>query len=85
MSKLKYNRAFIPTKHLTCPPIVELLANTGNEELEYWIVDSKESFHGEHDDTYFYFKDSRIDAYTKLPLSCLELEFTQEELESSNG
>jgi hypothetical protein len=76
--KRKYNRAFI--KDVTHPAVSEILENTGSEELEYWIMDSKESFHGEEDGKYFYFKDSRTDRGMKLPLECLDLEFYEEEI-----
>lgn len=85
MSKLPYNRAFIKNNQFSAPFLKEILDNTGSEETEYWIIDSKESFHGHHDDKFFYFKDSRIETGTKLPLEHVELEFTQEELESSDG
>lgn len=77
---MKYNRAFIVNNKSSEPFIQEILDNTGCEETEYWIVYSKESFHGDHDDTHFYFKDSRIETGTKLPLNCVELEFSEEDL-----
>ena len=77
---LKYNRAFIKNSPVSDPYVQEILMNTGCEETECWIIDSKESFHGEHDDKFFYFKDSRIETGTKLPLSCVELEYSKEDL-----
>lgn len=77
---MKYNRAFILNNQESLPFIRDILENTGDEDLEYWVIDSKESFHGHYDDKFFYFKDSRIDTGTKLPLNCVELEFTEEEI-----
>lgn len=77
--KKKYNRAFV-TKDASNPFIKKILDATAQEDTEYWIIHSKESFHGEHDEKFFYFKDSRIETGTKLPLDCVELESTENDL-----
>lgn len=72
--KLKYNRAFIIRNDVSIPLLkrVDLY-----EDSNHWLFDSDESFHGEYDDKYFYFKDVRIDNRLILPLSCVELEFEE--------
>lgn len=81
---MKYNRAFIIRNEESIPLLkeVDLYENDEFEKFDpsYWLFESKESFHGEHDDKFFYFKDARIDWRLKLPLRCVELEFTEEEL-----
>lgn len=69
---MKYNRAFIIRNETSLPLLKD--ADTG-EDTVYWLFESKESFHGEEDGEYFYFKDSRIDSRLRLPLSCVDLEF----------
>lgn len=86
MKDLKYNRAFIKHNEQSSPLLEAMLKSSGMEDqdaLEYWLIDSRESFHGKHDDQFFYFKDSRLDYDSKLPLACVELEFTDVELEST--
>lgn len=75
---MKYNRAFIIRNEKSLPTLEEY--NNGEEEDEYWLFESGESFHGEYDDEFFYFKDLRLDGRLKLPLDCVELEFTEEEV-----
>lgn len=80
--KNKYNRAFIKHNEQSSPLLEAMMKSSGMEDqhaLEYWLYDSKESFHGDHDDQFFYFKDSRLDYGCKLPLACVELEFTEED------
>lgn len=82
--RLRYNRAFIKHDENSSPLLEALLKSSGMEDqdaLEYWLIDSRESFHGEYDSQFFYFKDSRLDYGCKLPLACVELEFTEEELD----
>lgn len=73
---MKYNRAFIKRNKTSIPLLkqVDLYEDSG-----YWLFQSEESFHGEHDGSYFYFKDQRIDNRLKLPLNCVELEFDEKE------
>ena len=74
---MKYNRAFIIRNEESIP----LLKNVDvYEDSHEWLFHSKESFHGEEDGKMFYFKDSRINRMLKLPINCVELEFTDEEL-----
>lgn len=77
---MKYNRAFIVHNDISKPHIQYYIDTTGCEELEHWVIDSGESFHGEHDSEYFYFKDSRLDRGMKLPLNCVKLEFREDEV-----
>lgn len=74
---MEYNRAFIIRNEESMPL---LKAVDLGEDSSYWLFESGESFHGEHDGVHFYFKDSRIDKRLKLPLACVELEFSNEEL-----
>ena len=76
---IRYNRAFVIVDK-NAPALSKILDNTGEVDVEYWLVYSKESFHGHHDKKYFYFKDSRIERHTKLPLDCVKLEFSEEEI-----
>lgn len=73
----KYNRAFIIRNEVSKPI---LSFHDGGEDDNYWLFDSKESFHGENDETHFYFKDSRIPTGLVLSLDCVNLEFTEEEI-----
>lgn len=76
-----YNRAFIIRNEKSIP----LLSDVDlYEDSHHWLFESGESFHGEYDQEYFYFKDSRIDSRLKLPLDCIELEFDEECL-NENG
>lgn len=77
---MKYNRATIKLTPESRPVIQDIIDKSGVEDTEHWMIHSKESFHGEHDEKFFHFKDSRIETGTKLPLSCVELEFSEEEL-----
>ena len=74
---MKYNRASI-IRNETTEPI--LMGATKNGDDYHWLIESQETFHGEHDDNYFYFKDSRIPGCLKLPMDCIELEFLDEDL-----
>lgn len=80
---MKYNRAFILHNEESTPLINKFIEDDCSEEQEmgYWLKESGESFHGRHDDEYFYFKDSRIGQGVKLQLKYVKLEFSQEELE----
>jgi hypothetical protein len=73
---MKYNRAFIIHNETSIPLLTDVDIY---EDSHYWLFDSKESFHGLHDNENFYFKDSRIDGRLKLPLFCVQLEFTEVE------
>lgn len=75
---MKYNRAFIIRNEISMPLLKDA---DGGEDDGYWLFDSGESFHGEHDDVNFHFKDSRIRYKLSLPLSCVTLEFTEEDKE----
>lgn len=72
----KYNRAFIIRN--TQSLILLEYNYSGAEGEEHWLFDSKESFHGEEDGKYFYFKDSRLPVMS-LPLSFVKLEFGPDE------
>lgn len=74
--KLVNNRAEIIRNDISIPL---LKMSDFGEDDSHWLFDSKETFHGYHDGSFFYFKDSRIDPCLKLPLSCVELEFTEQE------
>jgi hypothetical protein len=76
--KMLYNRAVIIRNEISKPLLEKA---EGGEDDAYWLFDSMESFHGEHDDKFFHFKDSRIPSCLKLPMSCVELEFSKEEIE----
>lgn len=71
---MKYNRASIIRNEVSIPLLksVDLY-----EDSWYWLFESKETFHGEYDDKYFYFKDSRIDNRLNLPLDCVRLEYEE--------
>jgi len=73
---MKYNRASIIRNSESIPLLKDVDLY---EDSSSWLFDSGESFHGCHDDEYFYFKDSRIDNRLKLKLSCVELEFSKED------
>lgn len=73
---MTYNRAFIIRNSISLPLLREVDLYEDSHE---WLFESLESFHGEYDDKYFYFKDARIDKRLKLPLECVELEFTEED------
>lgn len=77
---MKKNRAFILHNDISKSYIQYYIDNTGSEELEFWVIHSGESFHGEHDSEHFYFKDSRIDRGMKLPLGAVKLEFGEGEI-----
>ena len=79
---MKYNRAFLIRNKKSLPLLEEeaRFDTTEDDSYKYWLLESSESFHGEHDNEYFYFKDSRISNKFRLPLDCVELEFTEEEL-----
>lgn len=77
-AKRIYNRAFIIRNEVS-KPILELA--DGGENDGYWLFQSGESFHGEQDGKFFYFLDSRIRYKLKLPIECVRLEFSKEELE----
>lgn len=72
---MKYNRAFIIRNDKSLP-ILSFFDT--NEDSSYWLFESGESFHGAHDNSIFYFRDSRIPSGTYLPLDCVELEFGEE-------
>jgi hypothetical protein len=73
---VKYNRAWI-IRNETSIPLLKFVDTA--EDSAYWLFDSGESFHGEEDGKFFYFKDSRIPTCLILPLSCVELEFSEED------
>ena len=73
---MQYNRAFIIRN---CKSIPLLNAVNLHEDCEYWLFESGESFHGEHDGEFFYFRDQRIDKRLTLPLECVRLEYSPEE------
>lgn len=74
---MKYNRAFIIRNEVSIP----LLDSVDTQEDSfYWLFESGESFHGNHDDEWFYFKDSRIPFGLILPLDCVRLEFSEDDL-----
>lgn len=77
--KLKPNRAFIIRNEVSMPLLEE--ADSG-EDCSHWLFKSGESFHGEHDKEFFYFKDNRVSGSLKLPLSCVKLEFGKKELKN---
>ena len=68
---MKYDRAFIVRNEVSRPLLksVDLY-----DDSHYWLFHSEESFHGEYDHEFFYFKDQRIDKRLKLPLNCVLLE-----------
>ena len=72
---MTYDRASIIRNEISLPLLKRF---GGDEDDERWLFDSDETFHGEFDDEFFYFKDARIDNRLKLPLSCVELEFEQQ-------
>jgi hypothetical protein len=79
---VNYNRAFIIRNDKSLPLLKEVDLT---EDSGHWLFDSGESFHGEYNEEYFYFKDSRIDSRLKLPIDCIRLEFTEvEELPVDN-
>lgn len=43
------------------------------ENLDYWLTDSKESFHGEQVKGHFVFKDHRIPDGIKFPMPLIRL------------
>jgi len=69
---MKSNRAFIIRNEISIPT---LDSYDLYEDSHYWLFESKESFHGEYDESYFHFKDQRIDSRLILPIECVELEF----------
>lgn len=75
--KKRYNRAFIVRNETSLPLLHQA---DGGEDDGYWLFESKESFHGEEDGEFFFFKDSRIRSFLKLPINCVELEFSESEL-----
>lgn len=75
---MEYNRAVIIRNEISKPLLEKV---DGGEDSYYWLFTSQESFHGEHDGEFFHFKDSRISSRLKLPMSCVELEFSKEDLE----
>lgn len=77
---MKYNRAFILRNDHSIPILKDFDVY---DESEYWLFKSGESFHGEHDEKWFFFKDSRIPTGLKLPITCVELEFTEEDLKDN--
>lgn len=77
---MRKNRAEIIRNEISIP----LLKVVDTYEDSYqWLFESKETFHGVHDEDFFYFKDSRIDKRLKLPLDCVILEFGPEEVENT--
>lgn len=80
---MKYNRAFIIKNEKTLPFLQEAvrLDTSEDNEAKHWLLESDESFHGEHDGEYFFFKDSRISSDFYLPIDCVELEFIEEDFE----
>lgn len=74
----KYNRAFIIRNEISLPL---LEAVNLYEDNAFWLFESGESFHGEFDNEYFYFKDQRVDKRLKLPLSCVNLEYEYDGVE----
>lgn len=76
--KRRYNRAVIIRNKTSLPILNNAI---GSDDDEYWLLTSQESFHGEEDGNFFYFKDSRIPGKMKLPLNCVDLEFSKEEIE----
>jgi hypothetical protein len=76
-TKMEYNRSFIIRNEISKPLLEQV---NGSDEDAQWLFESGESFHGEHDGKHFHFKDSRISRYLKLPLSCVTLEFSEEDL-----
>ncbi len=73
----KYNRAFLIRNEVSIPLLEDVDLY---EDSFYWLFESDESFHGEHDDEFFYFLDGRIDNRLKLPLECVKLEFGKDEV-----
>lgn len=76
---MKYNRAEI-IRNEESLPLLKAVDSYEDEDMRNsgWLFESKETFHGEHDDEYFYFMDARIDSRLKLPLNCVILEFEDE-------
>lgn len=72
IDEMVYNRAFIIRNETSIPLLQDCDQHT---DSHYWLFESYESFHGEHDTEYFYFKDQRLDSSLKLPIECVELEF----------
>ncbi len=72
---MKKNRAFIIRNNISIPLLKEVDLY---EDSNYWLFESGESFHGNHDDKFFYFKDSRLDKRLELPIDCVELEFSED-------
>lgn len=75
---MKPNRAFIIRSEKSMPLLEDVNLN---EDSAYWLFESGESFHGKEDAKFFYFRDVRIDSRLKLPLECVELEFSENENE----
>jgi hypothetical protein len=78
---MKYDRAFIIRTAKSLPILTSAVED---DESAYWLLESSESFHGEYDDTSFYFNDSRIPLH-KFPLDCVELEGIEINRGEENG